>query len=110
MITDVVLHFMSDQPLVCDLRSVPTAGDAFVIVTNLRFVDGRKPGFIDHVDSWFLYPLSAIRFIELPADALDVATGGHLPLPSGEIDPADPSAEGRADEDADALLRRVREL
>lgn len=110
MIHDAVLHFASDQPLVCDLRAIPSAGDAFIVVTNLRFVDGRKPGFIDHTESWFLYPLAAIRFIELPADALDAPDGGHLPLPAGELPGPDDAAYAQAEADADDLLRRVREL
>lgn len=120
MIRGAVLHFASEQPLVCDLRNLPTAADVAITVTNLRFVDGRKPGFIDHTDSWFLYPLVHIRFIEIPADAM---AGSDLPaLPSGEpvadvvddhiaaldeeeFDIDDPEEAAHAEE----LLRRMRE-
>lgn len=104
MIRDAVLHFSGEQPLLCDLRELPAAGDAFIVVTNVRFVDGRKPGFIDRVESWFIYPLTAIRFIELPPDALG---GGVAASREGEA----PASTGEPfDAHADALLRRVREL
>ena len=104
MIRDAVLHFSGEQPLLCDLRELPAAGDAFVVVTNVRFVDGRKPGFIDRVESWFIYPLSAIRFIELPPDALGGGVAGAREAEASAT-PGEP-----LDAHADALLRRVREL
>ena len=116
MIRGAVIHFSSEQPLVCDLRALPTAADACILITNLRFVDGRRPTFIDHVDSWFLYPIAGFRFIEIPADAL--AGSDDLPaLPSGEIRPpsdVEPDEfEDVEDPDemraADDLLRRMRE-
>jgi hypothetical protein len=123
MIRGAVLHFASEQPLVCDLRNLPTAADVCLTITNLRYVDGRKPTFIDHADSWFLYPLNTIRFIEIPADAM---SHSDLPaLPAGEPlaayetdDDALPAALREALEDvedpedaraAEELLRRMRE-
>ena len=116
MIHGAVLHFASEQPLVCDLRALPTAEDNCITVTNLRYVDGRKPSFIDHADSWFLYPLSGLRFIEIPATAL---AGSDLPaLPSGDTDDGHlPGAERDEDDvedadearHADELLRRMRD-
>jgi len=117
MINGAVIHFASEQPLVCDLRNVPTAADSCIVITNLRYVDGRKPTFIDHPESWFLYPLSGIRFIEISTDAM---AGSDLPaLPSGDsvvaarmaIDAEDLEDVEDPDEArlAEELLRRMRE-
>lgn len=120
MIRGAVIHFASEQPLVCDMRNLPTAADVCITITNMRYVDGRKPTFIDHAESWFLYPLNQLRFIEIPADAM---AGSDLPaLPSGEpeVDPIE-AAVAALDEDvvdiddpeearhAEDLLRRMRE-
>ncbi len=117
MIRAAVLHFASEQPLVCDLRALPTAADNCITITNLRYVDGRRPTFIDHADSWFLYPLSGLRFIEIPATAM---AGSDLPaLPSGElaegmapdVEPEDLDEVEDAEEarHAEELLARMRE-
>ncbi len=120
MIRGAVIHFASEQPLVCDMRSLPSAADVCITITNLRYVDGRKPTFIDHADSWFLYPLNQLRFIEIPANAM---AGSDLPaLPSGEpvMDAVD-AAVAALDDDpididdpdearhAEELLRRMRD-
>lgn len=106
VIRDVVIHMNSEQPLMCDLKALPTALDACLVCTNLRMVDGRKPTFIDRVESWFLIPLGIVRFVELPPNAMSgVADSAFLALPPGPID------DGR-DEDLDPeeeLLRRIRE-
>ena len=102
MIRGAVIHFANEQPLVCDLRALPTAADVCVTITNVRYVDGRKPTFIDHAESWFLYPLAHLRFIEIPADAM---AGSDLPaLPSGEpLEPSDGGIVG-LDEELDAVI------
>jgi hypothetical protein len=102
---------------VCDLRALPTSADNCITITNLRYVDGRKPTFIDHADSWFLYPLSGLRFIEIPATAM---AGSDLPaLPAGETVEQD-GAEAEPDDlddledpeearQSEELLRRMRD-
>jgi hypothetical protein len=84
------------------------------MVTNLRFADGRKPGFIDRADSWFLFPLSAIRFIEVPLGTMSPADE-RLALPAGTVmvEPDDDDEDGRFSldelDDEEDLLRRIRE-
>jgi hypothetical protein len=121
MIRGVVLHFASEQPLLCDLRALPTSSDVALTVTNLRFLDGRKPGFIDHQESWFLYPITRVSFIEIPPGAMEAADMPALPsgaLPDMDLDDAD---HGPADEPedvddpeteraSDELLRRMRSV
>ena len=117
MIRGAVIHFASEQPLLCDLRELPGGADVCITITNLRYVDGRRPSFIDHPDSWFLYPLSGLRFIEIPAGAL---AGSDLPaLPAGaggakttqaaaaeDLDDLEDPEEARH---AEELLRRMRQ-
>jgi hypothetical protein len=116
VIRGAVLHFSNEQPLVCDLRSLPVAADSCIVITRLRFVDGRKPTFIDHDDSWFVFPLANLRFIEIPAEAITGESDEPRGLPSGEPQPVQLVAGDRLDleeaDDAlagDDLLRRIRE-
>jgi hypothetical protein len=76
----------NEQPLLCDLREMPTSEDAGLVCTNVRLVDGRKPTFIDATDSWFLIPFHIVRFVELPLD------------------------DELLDEDQEDLLQRIREV
>lgn len=120
MIRDAVIHMNNEQPLVCDLREMPTAEDAGLLCTNLRLVDGRKPTFIDATDSWFLIPFHIIRFVELPLSSVEA--DDRLALPMGPIlertdDDEDESDDaGGTDEDellddaSEELLQRIREV
>ncbi len=111
MIRDAIIHMNNEQPLKCDLQALPTAADACLMCTNLRYLSGAKPTFIDHADSWFLIPLGIVRFVEVPAAAINDAEG-VLALPSGPLPEEQP-----VDDDFDSLdfaaetdlLRRMRE-
>ena len=105
VIRDVVIHMQSEQPLKCDLKELPTARDACVMCTNLRMVDGRKPTFIDEVESWFLIPLDHIRLVEMPAASVAGVNDGVLALPQGPL-PGEPGSDRDPEEE---LLRRIRE-
>jgi hypothetical protein len=100
VIRGAVLHFPSEQPLVCDLRALPSPADSAILVTNLHYVDGRKPSFIDHEDSWFLFPVSYVRFIEIPSAAVAAATE-YPALPAGE--PLERPADEQVEDDDDPL-------
>ena len=108
----------NEQPLVCDLREMPDSSDAGLLCTNLRLVDGRKPTFIDAIDSWFLIPYHIIRFIELPLASVEA--GERLALPPGPImaasDDEDETDDNGDDDDellddaSEDLLQRIREV
>ena len=112
----------NEQPMVCDVREMPDARDVGLLCTNLRLVDGRKPTFIDAIDSWFLIPFHIIRFVELPLNSVEA--GERLALPAGKIversdeDEDDEDLEDGEDEENDAelddaseeLLQRIREV
>jgi hypothetical protein len=101
----------NEQPLMADMRALPTASDACLVCTNVRYVGGKKPAFIDHTDSWFLIPLGIIRFVEVPAKSIEESEG-FLALPAGEIPvevPEEPYDPIDVDMEND-LLRRMREI
>ncbi len=95
----------NEQPLLADIESMPTAGDAMLVCTNLRLLSGTKPNWTDRLDSWFVIPLVSIRFIEIPRTALG-SHEGLVALPGlGSLDePVDMDDEPDAD-----LLRRIRD-
>ncbi|MCU0505333.1 MAG: hypothetical protein MUE82_06100 [Chloroflexi bacterium] len=103
LIRDAVLHLHNEQPLLVDLFSLPTSADSCVVCTNVRTLAGKRPLFVDRSDSFFLFPLPHVRFVEVPASAAGDMSGGvgrHL----APIDEEEPEPE--LDED---LLRRIRD-
>jgi hypothetical protein len=107
-----------EQPLLADLRTLPSAADACLVCTNLRFLIGKKPSFIDAIDSWFLIPLLMVRFVEVPA--VEIEKSEMLALPAGDVAPkgafvpADdfgvPDDDPMDLESESELLRRMREV
>ena len=111
MIRNAVIHIANEQPLVADLYEMPAATDVSLICTNVRMLDGKKPVFIDHANSVFVFPYGTIRFLEILAGA---ATG--LDDAADELVPAElnghsttPLDEGDLELDED-FLRRIREV
>ena len=96
-----ILHLTNDQPLVVDLLEEPTPSDIAVVCTNPRSVDGKKPVFIDYSHSTFVFPMSAIRFVEV----LRARDEGDDLTPVVSDQPAE-AEDLEIDED---FLRRVRE-
>jgi hypothetical protein len=66
MIRNVVIHASNEQPLLADLFDLPSADDAGLLCTNLRMMDGKRPVFIDQIESTFFFPYHVIRFLEIP--------------------------------------------
>jgi hypothetical protein len=96
-----ILHLTNDQPLVVDLLEEPTPSDIAIVCTNPRTVDGKKPVFIDFTSSTFVFPMSAIRFVEV----LRLGAEGEVLTPMVSEQAAEPD-DLEIDED---FLRRVRE-
>jgi hypothetical protein len=100
-----ILHLLNDQPLSVDLFEEPKATDMTVICTNVRTNDGKRPVFIDYSSSTFVFPMAAVRFVEIPrgdADSDRVAAAAA----AAAAEAADESDDLEIDED---FLRRVRE-
>jgi hypothetical protein len=130
MIRNVVIHASNEQPLMADLFDLPSAEDAGLLCTNVRMMDGKRPVFIDHIDSTFFFPYHVVRFIEIPKGAVPAGARGRRRGPGLEDDPAElgePEAEsllpvavggptdGSADEDLDIeidedFLQKVRDI
>jgi hypothetical protein len=104
MIRNAVIHLSGEQPVVVDLEQMPTVTDVAIVCTNVRYVGGKKPNFIDHTESTFIFPMLNIRFIEIPGAEIRQ----DLPaLAAGEIETdADELLDLEPDED---FLRRIRE-
>ena len=73
MIRNVILHLVGELPMKADIESLPTAADAGLLCTNLRTMEGRKPISTEYLDSVFLLPYHALRFIEIPRAAIHAA-------------------------------------
>jgi hypothetical protein len=104
MIRNVVIHLTGEQPIMVDLDQLPTATDVGVLCSNVKYIDGKKPTFIDHTESSFLFPMAHIRFIEIPS--ADVRRDQPR-LQAGDYDlPPEDAGDLEPDED---FLRRIRE-
>jgi hypothetical protein len=111
VIRKVVIHQIGQLPIVGDLRELPAPGDVNLVCTNLRTVDGKRPTFIDHTDSWFLIPLVTVRFVEVPKGAM-AGSGEDEPFePEEELTAPEPTPvdEGPNEPDED-LLARIRNI
>jgi hypothetical protein len=110
VIRNVVIHIANEQPLLADLYEMPTPADASLVCTNVRMLDGKKPIFVDHSDSVFVFPYLHVRFLEIPgavASLPELSPGDGVeavPVPDEE---AEPEPELELDED---FLRRIREV
>lgn len=108
MIRNAVIHIANEQPLVADLFDMPTASDVGLVCTNLRTLAGKRPVFIDAVDSIFIFPFIHIRFVEIPSrSGSDLVPVDEVAAPAPPPEATEPEAELELDED---FLRRVREV
>jgi len=102
VIRNAVVHIMNEQPLLADLHALPQASDVGLLCTNLRAMDGKRPVFIDHSENAFFFPYRVIRFVEIPAAALERHRddGGRAALPAAS--PPEPTGGDEPDgSDAD---------
>jgi hypothetical protein len=103
VIRGAVVHMTGEQPLLVDLEAPPLPGDTVLVCLNLRSTGGKRPSFIDAMDSTFVIPYQHIRFVEIPAAALGQREGDAA---GAELPESGPEPELELDEE---LLRRVRE-
>jgi hypothetical protein len=114
VIRNVVLHITNEQPLLVDLYEKPSAADVSLVCTNVRMLDGKKPIFVDHSTSVFVFPYLNLRFIEIvpgsmgDTSELDSGNGtAAVGRGASELEPVEPEPELELDED---FLRRIREV
>lgn len=119
VIRNAVIHIEGTLPVLADLPGMPQASDVSLLCTNLRTVDGKRPTFIEHSDSWFLVPLATVRFVEMPSNAMAASS----PLDAGanpRSDAARPAEERMPPplddfddldlEPDETLLQRIRDI
>jgi len=114
MIRDAVLHLLGEQPLLVDLFETPSVSQFGVLCTNVRTTAGKRPLFVDRIDSTFLFPYTQVRFLEiapkgerLTIGAESSMVGAESTATAAEAGTAEPeAAEIDLDED---FLRRIRE-
>lgn len=99
-----ILHLLNDQPLSVELLDEPKPGDAAVICTNVRTIDGKRPVFVDFSDSTFVFPMASVRFLEVPSGVTDADRARTAAATAAAN--ADEAEDLEIDED---FLRRVRE-
>jgi hypothetical protein len=104
MIRGAIVHLLNEQPVVVDLLEMPTPTDAGLLCTNVRTLDGKKPIFIDAMDSTFFFPYLNVRFVEMRSDA----PGAHGIEAASSAVAAVPDDDDDLEIDED-FLRRVRE-
>ena len=107
MIRNAIIHLLSEQPVIADLVGNPSPGDVNLVCTNLRTLDGKRPVFIDQMDSTFIFPYLHIRFIEYRPD-LSGAPGADADAVETLVEPGPPAEDGDLEIDED-FLRRIRE-
>ena len=128
MIENVVIHMSNEQPLMADLFDVPAGGDSGLLCTNVRMLDGKQPVFIDRTEATFYFPYHVIRFLEIPAGAVERHRpngGGPRPgtwdhegdrgeLPTARVialsDGALPEDDGEELELDEKFLQRLRDI
>ncbi|OGO52070.1 MAG: hypothetical protein A2V84_06435 [Chloroflexi bacterium RBG_16_70_13] len=106
MIRNAVVHLTGEQPVIVDLFDPPRAGDALLLCTNMRTLDGRRPVFIDEVGSTFVLPYLHIRFIEIRPERAEAA--GDAATTGVAREAAEPAGDADLEIDED-FLRRIRE-
>ena len=115
VIRNAVIHITNEQPLLADLYDVPKPADVTLVCTNVRMLDGKKPIFVDHTDSIFIFPYLNVRFVELVpgsvADkpALESGNGTAASILAGAPPEPEPEPEPELELDED-FLRRIREV
>jgi hypothetical protein len=111
VIRNVVIHLTNEQPLMADIYELPKPSDNQLVCTRLRAMNGKRPVFVDDIDSIFLFPISQIRFVEIPPGADGAGDGPRRKpdeAPVGASNGSGPESDGDLDLDED-FLRRVRE-
>ena len=131
MIPNVVVHVANEQPLLADLFALPSAADAGLLCTNVRMMDGKRPVFIDEIESTFFFPYHVIRFLEIPKGAMPAPGKSRRRAPAAAQDavaaepeeesllpialgaPGEPAQDGELDIDIEIdedFLQRVRDI
>ncbi|MCA9959128.1 MAG: hypothetical protein R3E31_10115 [Chloroflexota bacterium] len=61
----VIVHVMNEDPVVCEVESLPDPSAQTVMVHNPRKRDGTDIHYLDEDVSSVIYPLHRINFIQI---------------------------------------------
>jgi hypothetical protein len=61
----ILLHLMNDDPILCEMDTLPTPIDTIVLVKNPRRRDGKDITYIDATVTSVVFPMHRVSFIEV---------------------------------------------
>lgn len=105
MIRGVILHLLGEMPLRVDMEALPGPNDTHVTCVNVTTVDGKRPSFVEHRRSTFLFPMSTVRLMEIPGEA-----GEEEEVEEVVVQPETPPAPEMDEEPDEDLLARIRNV
>jgi hypothetical protein len=62
---NLLIHIMNEDPVLCEVDTMPNATDTCVIVKNPRRKDGKDLHYLEANVSTVIWPMSRINYIEV---------------------------------------------
>lgn len=74
MSVTVIVHIANEEPIVCEIESLPEAHDQLILLSNPRRRDGKELKYLDEDVSRIIVPWHRINFVQIlpSAEAEDV--------------------------------------
>jgi hypothetical protein len=110
VIKSVFIHLANELPILVDLLEPPSPTAQSVRCTNVRTVDGKRPGFVHDSKATFVFPWNVIRLIEVPAEPTAEQAADTRVALSPQPEPAAPAPEPLDEEADEDLLERIRSV
>ena len=61
----VLIHVMSEDPILAEMDELPNPGDNFLVFTNPRRRDGRPVNYVTAGARTFIFPWTRVSFVEV---------------------------------------------
>ncbi len=61
----IVLHIMSEDPIVGDIDAFPNPSDTTILIKNPRRRDGKDVSYLDGNVTSVIFPIHRVSFIEI---------------------------------------------
>ncbi len=74
MSISVIVHIANEEPIVCEIESLPDVQDQLMLLSNPRMRDGKELKYLDEDVSRIVVPWHRINFVQIlpSAEAEDV--------------------------------------
>lgn len=74
MTVTVIVHIANEEPIVCEIESLPDAKDQLILLSNPRMRDGKELKYLEEEVSRMVVPWHRINFVQIlpSAEAEDV--------------------------------------